>query len=77
MKALKLNFKLILISVFTCGLTLFFLGNAFPAKAVNCNIECKRCGSVEVNHFHSSTENCIWVKCRECNYKYSIPEEGN
>ena len=74
MKPFKLNFKLISISVFTCVLALVLLCKAFPAKAVNCNIECKRCGSVEVNHFHSSTENCIWVKCRDCNYKYSIPE---
>lgn len=74
MRIFKFNIKLIALSVFTCVLTVILLGKAVPAKAVNCNIECEECGSKEVNHFHSSTENCIWVKCRDCNHKYSIPE---
>ena len=72
MKALFLNSKMVFLTLFMSMVIVAALLSSFDAKAVNCNLFCKRCGSGEINHFHDSKTGVIYVFCRDCEAYYEI-----
>ena len=77
MNALFSNFKMVSVALFmVMTIVTTFLLSSFDAKAVNCNLFCRACGSGEITHFHDSKTGLIaFIYCRACGYEWDADKQ--